>query len=80
MVIQWAFQSFIRGTAQGLVFLLRTFGDYRPTQSLVEGRLISSQEVLGGFFWLGVVWSGIALGLGYFIIRSRQLAIYSGHG
>jgi hypothetical protein len=36
--------------------------------------------VLGGFFWLGVVWSGAALVIGFLVIRNRQLAIYSGHG
>jgi len=29
---------------------------------------------------MGVVWSGIALAVGYLSIRNRQLAIYSGHG
>jgi hypothetical protein len=80
MVLQWMFQSFIRFTAQGLVFALHSFGEYRPTQSLVEGRLISWRAVLGGFFWLGVVWSGTAMVFGFLVIRNRQLAIYSGHG
>jgi hypothetical protein len=80
MVLQWAFQSFIRGTAQVLVYVLHIFGEYRPTQSLVEGRLISWRVVTGGVFWLGIVWSGVALLIGYLSIRNRQLAIYSGHG
>jgi len=80
MVVQWAFQSVIRGIAQALVFVLHIFGEYRPTQSLVEGRLISWRMVGGGVFWLGIVWSGVALLIGYLSIRNRQLAIYSGHG
>ena len=80
LVIQWAFQSFIRGTARLLVFVLHSFGEYRPTGNLVEGRLISWRSVLGGFFWLGGVWSGLALAIGYLSFRNRQLAIYSGHG
>jgi hypothetical protein len=80
LVIQWLFQNFIRATAQGLVFALHSFGEYRPTQSLVQGRLISWNAVLGGFFWLGVVWSGVAQVVGYLVMRNRQLAIYSGHG
>lgn len=80
LVIQWAFQSFIRVTARFIVFSLRSFGEYRPTESLVEGRLISWRVVASGFFWIGVVWSGIALAVGYLSIRNRQLAIYSGHG
>ncbi len=80
LVIQWVFQSTVRGIAQGLVVALESFGEYRPTQSLVEGRLIAWRTVAGGFFWLGAVWSGIALCLGYLVMRNRQLAIYSGHG
>ncbi len=80
LVIQWAFQSLVRGIAQGLVVALESFGEYRPTQSLVEGRLIGWRSVAGGFFWLGAVWSGVALCLGYLVLRNRQLAIYSGHG
>ncbi len=80
MVIQWAFQSSIRVIAQGLVFVLHSFGEYTPTQSLVEGRLIGWRTVSRGLFWIGIVWSGIALLVGYLSIRNRQLAIYSGHG
>ncbi len=80
LVVQWAFQNFIRATAQGLVFALSSFGEYRPTQSLLEGRLISWRSVATGFFWLGLIWSGLALVIGYFVMRNRQLAIYSGHG
>ncbi|MHC4275634.1 MAG: hypothetical protein ACYSUR_18480, partial [Planctomycetota bacterium] len=80
LVLQWLFQSFIRATAQGLVVALHSFGEYRPTESLVEGRLISWRAVLGGFFWLGVVWSGAVLVVGFTVLRRRQLAIYSGHG
>jgi len=80
MVLQWAFQSVIRGVAQGLVFVLHIFGEFRPTQSLVEGRLISWRTVSSGVFWIGIVWSGVALLIGYLSIRNRQLAIYSGHG
>ncbi len=82
LVIQWAFQSFIRATAQGLVFVLHSFGEYRPTESLVEGRLIpwfGDRSVLRGLVLIGVVWSGIAMIFGYLAIRNRQLAIYSGH-
>ena len=43
---------------------------------------ISGQDLdaATGRFKLGVVWSGLALGVGWFVMRSRQLAIYSGHG
>ncbi len=79
-VMYWAVKSLTRGIAQVLVYLLGRFGGYRPTQSLVEGRLIPWQSVAGGIWWLGVIWSGIAATFGYLVMRNRQLAIYSGHG
>jgi len=79
-VLHWAFKSLTRGIAQVLVYVLGRFGGYRPTQSLVEGRLIPWQSVAGGVWWLGVIWSGIAATFGYLVMRNRQLAIYSGHG
>jgi len=79
-VIQWAFQWTIRLIAQALVFLLEGFGEYRPTQNLVEGIAIRWRDIFGGFAKLGLFWSGASLVLGLIVIRSRQLAIYSGHG
>ena len=80
LVILWLFQSAVRFLAQEMVFALGAFGEHRPTQRLIEGRLIEWMSVLGGFVRLGVIWSGLALGLGYAVIRNRQLAIYSGQG
>ena len=80
LVIQWAFKSSIKGVAEAIVFMLKTFGTIRPAQRLVEGRLIPWPDVIAASFWIGVVWSGIALVFGYVVLRKRQLAIYSGHG
>jgi hypothetical protein len=78
--VTWLYRSFIRGIAQALVFMLSRFGEYRPTQDLVEGRLIPWTTVAGGVVWLGAVWSGACLSVGWSALRKRQLAIYSGHG
>jgi hypothetical protein len=80
LVIQWAFQTVIRSIAQLMVFMLKGFGEYRPTQMLVEGRLIPWSQLGIGFLKLGVLWSGLSMLIGFLVIRSRQLAIYSGHG
>ena len=80
LVIQWAFQTVIRSIAQLLVFMLKGFGEYRPTQMLIEGRLIPWTQLGIGFLKLGVLWSGLSMLIGFLVIRSRQLAIYSGHG
>ena len=80
MVIQWAFESTISAIASALVFLLEPFGTLKSSQALVEGRLISWSSVSRGFLVIGILWSGIGLLIGWMIFRSRQLAIYSGHG
>ena len=69
-----------RAIASGVVFLLSSFGEYRPTQNLVEGKLIAWPAVLMGFVKLDLVWSGLAMVVGYLVLRRRQLAIYSGQG
>ena len=79
-VLEYLLKTVIRSVAQAMVFMLGRFGQYRPGLSLVEGRLISWSAVASSVFWLGVIWSGIAMGFGYLVLRKRQLAIYSGHG
>ena len=78
--IAWVFKSFIRLVAQGIVLVLEGFGEYRPTQSLVQGRVIEWSAVGGGLLKVGVLWSGLVLVFGYFVLRRRELATYSGHG
>lgn len=80
LVIQWAFQWMVKSIAQLLVFMLQGFGEYKPTQMLVEGRLIPWTQLGMALAKLGGLWSGPAMLIGYLVIRSRQLAIYSGHG
>jgi hypothetical protein len=77
-VIKWGFESGIRGLAQGMVFMLGAFGDYHPVSSLVEGRNIAWRVVGSSLLRLEVIWGGITLVLGWLVLRSRQLAIYSG--
>ena len=80
LVIKWGFMWSIKGIAEVLVYALQAFGRYSSSGHLVEGKLIPWQAVGKAFWWLGIVWSGIALVIGYLVLRSRQLAIYSGHG
>jgi len=77
-VIQWLFESAIRKIAQVTVFMLEAFGQYRPTNDLVNGLVVSWGTVLGSFLRLAVIWSGLSIVLGYVVLRNRQLAIYSG--
>ena len=80
MVLQWAFEAVTSAIASTLVYLLGSFGEYRPTQDLVEGRLIPWTSVFSGFFRLAILWSGLSMLIGWIVMRQRQLAIYSGHG
>lgn len=77
-VVQWLFESAIRKIAQVTVFMLEAFGQYTPTDDLVNGLVVSWGTVLGSFLRLAVIWSGLSLVLGYIVLRKRQLAIYSG--
>jgi hypothetical protein len=78
--IQWIFTWCIHSLAYAIVYLVRGFGEYKPTRSLVAGELISWWSVMTGFLRLGVAWSMISMVIGYLVIRNRQLAIYSGSG
>ena len=60
--------------------LLYRFGAVKPSQMLVEGRLISWSEVMLEFVWLMVVWAGISMFFGFIAFRKKELAIYSGQG
>jgi hypothetical protein len=78
VAIQWIFEMGIRQIARLSVFLLEAFGQYRPTNDLVNGLVVSWGTVFGSFIRLAVIWSGLTLVLGWLILRKRQLAIYSG--
>lgn len=80
LAIRVVFEWITATIAQGIVFLLSSFGEYKPTQRLVEGRLIEWSSVVFGFFKLAILWSGLAMIIGYSVLRHRQLAIYSGQG
>ena len=45
-VVVWLTQTITRAIAQVLVFTLSGFGEYKPTQNLVEGKLIPWSAVL----------------------------------
>ena len=66
--------------AQFVHVLLYRFGAVQPSQMLVEGRLIPWGEVAQEFFWLMIIWAGVALFLGYLAFWRKELAVYSGQG
>ena len=70
----------IAAIAELVNFMLNRFGEVKPAQMLVEGRLIPWSEVGLELFWLIVIWSGVSLAVGYLAFRRKELAIYSGQG
>ena len=79
-IIKWTFENAIRGIASAMVYALDGFGEQRPTDQLVNGMLVSWSSVIRGIITIGFIWSGIALSIGTYVLKKRQLAIYSGNG
>jgi hypothetical protein len=80
MVLMWVFETVVRFIASVLVYLLGAFGEISPKQKLVSGQLIPWGSVASAFLKLGLIWSGLAMLIGFSVLRKRQLAIYSGQG
>ncbi|MDZ4829137.1 MAG: hypothetical protein SGJ09_02935 [Phycisphaerae bacterium] len=74
-----AFQFVIKTVATGAEWMLRAFGEVRPTALLVEGRVIGWPDLLRTFVIIGAVWTGGAFVLGYVVFRRKELATYSGN-
>ena len=66
--------------ASSVAFLLEPFGRASPNAMVIEGRLVAWSGVLRDLLILGLLWSGLVLGIGWAIFRRRELATYSGHG
>ncbi|HWB20935.1 MAG TPA: hypothetical protein VG711_11590 [Phycisphaerales bacterium] len=80
VAIPFVFTWTMQRIAEAILFFVGSFGEYQPTNSLVEGRYVSPKIILEAMVQLVGAWSIVTLGLGYFIMRRRELAIYSGHG
>ncbi len=80
LVIEWLFKSIIKWIGYAVVFTLGGFGEISVTSQLVQGRYISWWAVIMSTLRLVVLWSVAAFVVGYLIMRSRELATYSGHG
>lgn len=53
---------------------LSAFSQYDPVQLVVEGRVFTWEQVGGCVFWIGVIWTALALGIGAWIFQKRELA------
>ncbi|MCP4068096.1 MAG: hypothetical protein GY741_07430 [Phycisphaeraceae bacterium] len=78
-LIQWV-QILIGWIAGSVAWLLEPFGQASPNSMVVEGRLVSWAGVGRDLLVIGLLWCGMALGIGLLVFRRRELATYSGHG
>ena len=78
-VIQWT-QIGIKAIAASVNWLLGGFGAVDATESLVRGRLISSQALVRVVGGIGFAWTAMALVIGFLLFRRKEVALYSGQG
>ncbi len=71
------FAVFVRAIAIPASWMFQSFSELRPTERLVEGRLVSWTSLAGSAALIGS-WTLGALALGWAAFRRRELAIYSG--
>jgi len=72
-------KAVVSGLGYAVHWLFNAYGEIRPSQNLIEGRMIT-WSVVGKTLWMiSGVWTGLTLLVGWAVFRSRQLAIYSGH-
>lgn len=61
----------------GVIWVFRVYSELNPTEKLVQGEYVSWGSLAQGMIVLGV-WCVLLFGVGWFVFRSRELAIYSG--
>lgn len=71
------FNVIIAIVARTVVWMFDTYAQLKPTQKLVDGRLLSWGSVSWGAGVLGI-WSAVLYGGAVLIFRRRELATYSG--
>ncbi|MFG0306939.1 MAG: ABC transporter permease [Phycisphaerales bacterium JB040] len=73
-----AWRVVAKAIADTISNLFLVYSELRPTTRLSDGRLLSWYEVGGGTVVLAIAMSGLLL-TGVYIMKRRELAIYSGH-
>lgn len=70
--------ALFRAPAYPIAWMFQTYAELRPTTSLVEGRLVPWDRMLGSALIIAG-WIAAVLGIAWAIFRKRELAMYSGH-
>ena len=71
------FALVVRIIAVPVALLFKSYAELKPTENLVDGRLISWNALMGTLGMVGI-WSLIVLSAGWAVFRGRELATYSG--
>ena len=74
--ISWI-KVFIRAISLPIAWTFQVYADLKPTERLVDGRLISWSSLAMAIGVIGA-WTLVMLSIGLAIFRKRELAIYSG--
>ncbi len=53
---------------------LAMFSEYQPIGHVVDGLYLEPAQVLSALFWIGLIWTGGSLLIGWLIFRGRELA------
>ncbi len=64
----------LKWIAQAITFTLQQYGRYEPATALVEGRYIAWRTLGDCALWIGAVWTGVTVMVGWLIFRRRELA------
>ncbi len=78
-IVTKMFQYTIRGIAGTVRVTFAPFAHAGGTDDLVNGQMITWFSVFKTFGLVGMLWSMIAFGFGFFTFRRKEIAVYSGN-
>ena len=59
---------------RGFIYPLQQYSEYRAVPRLNDGVYIPWAMVAGAAVWIGVIWTGLTLAIGWLVFRRRELA------
>ncbi len=72
-----AILAVVEFVSTGVIWVFGVYAELNPTEKLVQGEYVSWASLALGMIVLGI-WCVLLFGIGWFVFRSRELAIYSG--
>ena len=68
------FERGAEAVGRGAATLLKKYSEFAPIARVVEGRVVAWSDVLACWFWIAVIWSGVAGLFGWWQFQRRELA------